>query len=111
MGILRKATEEVKQLMLDDTDYIVVRADISKREFNALAAKMPQTTEGQSLTIPEAMAFQGELFVTLVTGWSLSDGLPTLDEYEGLSAEAGSAIDSALADHFAALLPSSAEGK
>lgn len=111
MGILRRATEEVKQLMLDDTDYIVVRADISKREFNALAAKMPQTAEGQSLTIPEAMAFQGELFSTLVTGWSLSEGTPSLEDYNGLSAEGASAIDTALADHFASLLPSSAEGK
>ena len=111
MGILRRATEEVKNIYLDDTDYIVVRADISKREFNALAAKMPQTAEGGTLTIPEAMAFQSELFATLVVGWSLQDGNPTVEEYEALSAEAGSAIDSALADHFSSLLPSSAEGK
>lgn len=111
MGILRKATEEVKNIYLDDTDYIVVRADITKREFNALAADMPQTGEGQSLTIPEAIGFQSRLFAVLVVGWSLSEGVPTTEDYESLSAEAGQAIDSKLAEHFESLLPSSAEGK
>lgn len=111
MGILRKATEEVKTIMLDETDYIVVRADISKREFNVLASSMPQTGDGGTLTIPQAVEFQSELFTTLVVGWSLAPGKPTSDDYNELSAEAATAIDSVLAEHFESLLPSSAEGK
>jgi len=111
MSILRKVSVETKQISLDDTDFIVVKTDISKREFNILAGKMPQTataTGGMSLT--EALDFQTYLFSALVVEWSL-DGAPTVEAYEGLSAVAGNAIDEKLALHFETLLPSSAEGK
>lgn len=111
MGILRKASDEYVNLSLDETDFITVRADISKREFNALAANMPTTGEGGSLTPEQATGFGAYLFDTLVVGWSLFDGKPTVDDYLGLSAESGQAIDAALAGHFESLLPTSAEGK
>lgn len=110
MGLLRKASEEVKTINLTDDDFIVVRADISKRDFNALAAQMPATPDGQ-VTIPEATRFSSVLFGTLVVGWSLTEGTPSVEDYESLAAEGANAIDSALADHFASLLPDSAEGK
>lgn len=112
MGILRKATDEIKRIPLDETDYIVVRADITKREFNALAGSMPPVSEGGAgLSVAQAAGFQRVLFETLVIEWSLSEGKPTLDEYDELSAEAGLVVDTKLAEHFESLLPSSAEGK
>jgi hypothetical protein len=111
MGILRKANEETKTINLDESDYIVVRADITKREFNALAGSMPATSEGGSITLSQAAVFQRTLFETVVVGWSLSEGKPTGDDYEALSAEAGNAVDVKLMEHFESLLPSSAEGK
>jgi lysophospholipase L1-like esterase len=112
MSILRKASTETKQIALDDTDFIVVRADISKREFNALAGSMPNMTgEGATLSVGEASAFQRVLFGTLVVGWSLDGSHPTAEDYDALSAESAAAIDAKLIEHFEALLPTSAEGK
>jgi len=111
MSILRKASEETKKVMLDETDYIVVRADISKREFNVLAGKAPISAEGRAISMSEAVGFTADLFLTLVVGWSLFEGTPTAEDYQGLSAESAAAIDSKLAEHFEALLPTSAEGK
>lgn len=112
MGILRKATEETKRILLDETDYIVVRADITKREFNALAGAMPPVTDGGAgLSVAQAAGFQRVLFETLVIEWSLAEGRPTLEDYDDLSAEAGLVLDAKLAEHFESLLPSSAEGK
>lgn len=113
MGILRKANTETKTVYLDESDYIVVRADISKREFNALVARMPNVnTDGEaSLTIGEASAFSRVLFETLVVGWSLSEGQPTVEDYDSLAAEGANVLDTKLAEHFETLLPTSAEGK
>lgn len=112
MGILRKATDETKTINLDESDYIVVRADITKREFNALAASMPAVQDGGAgITLAEASVFQRALFETVVVGWSLSEGKPTGEDYEALSAEAGNAVDVKLMEHFESLLPTSAEGK
>ncbi len=113
MSILRKASEGTKTIKLveDDDDYIVVRADISKREFNALAAAMPNNGQGGELTIPEAVVFTKFLFETLVVGWSLDDTKPTGEAYDELSAEGATAVDAILAAHFESLLPTSAEGK
>lgn len=111
MSILRKATEGTVTIKLDDTDFIVVRSDISKREFNNLAQNMPNNGSSEGLTIPDAVKFQKFLFETLVVGWSLDDGRPDGQDYDELAAEAATAIDSVLATHFESLLPTSAEGK
>ena len=111
MSILRKASIETKNIPLDDTDYIIVRVDISKRDFNTLVAHMPNTADGASMTIAETTEFTAQLFDTIVVGWSLAGGKPTITDYEELSAESATAIDAALAEHFETLLPSSAEGK
>lgn len=113
MSILRKAGSETKTIKLDESDYIVVRADISKREFNALASKMPANVgeNGAGLTLADGVAFVRELFAALVVGWSLDDTAPTVTDYDELAASGASAIDTALAEYFNALVPSSAEGK
>jgi len=110
MSILRKASAETTKVMLDDQDYLVLRSDISKRDFNALAANMPESAADGKLSLPEATAFQAYLFGALTVGWSL-DGEPTVEAYEGLAAESANAVDEALASHFETLIPSSAEGK
>lgn len=112
MSILRKSTGEVKKIMLDSTDYIVVRADISKREFNQIAGAMPRTPkDGEEISLTEATSFQGFLFDLLVLEWSLAEGKPTLDDYGSLSAAAANAVDTAVSEHFEGIIPSSAEGK
>ena len=110
MSILRKASTETTKVMLDDEDYLVLRSDISKREFNALASNMPASAEDGKLSLAEATKFQGFLFGALAVGWSL-DGEPTIEAYEGLAAESANLVDEKLAAHFETLIPSSAEGK
>jgi len=115
MGILRKASLETKPIYLDETDYIVVRVAISKKEFNALAAAMPTSIgedgDTSKLSLPEATGFQRFLFGALVVGWSLNEGQPSIEDYDDLDNEGASVIDTKLAEHFEQLLPSSAEGK
>ena len=108
MSILRKAATATKQIALDETDFIVVKTDITKGEFNALAGKMSQS--GATMSMTEALEFQTYLFDSMVVGWSLEDE-PTIEAYQGLSAAAGNAVDEKLAAHFESLLPTSAEGK
>lgn len=112
MGILRTAATTTKTLMLDETDYIEVRTDISKREFNELIANMPAGVEkdGTGLSMADATKFQEYLFGALVVGWSL-DTAASIEEYNNLSAEAGQAVDEKLGQHFENIIPSSAEGK
>jgi tRNA isopentenyl-2-thiomethyl-A-37 hydroxylase MiaE len=112
MGILRTASTATKDILLDETDYIKVRADLSKRDFNDLVTHMPQGVEkdGTGLSLADATKFQEYLFGALVVGWSL-DVPATVEEYNNLSADAGQAIDAKLGEHFESLLPTSAEGK
>jgi tRNA isopentenyl-2-thiomethyl-A-37 hydroxylase MiaE len=112
MGILRTASTETKTIMLDEEDFIKVRADLSKREFNELVSHMPSgvAKDGEGLSLADATKFQEYLFGALVVGWSL-DVPATVEEYNNLSAEAGQEIDVKLGEHFESLLPSSAEGK
>jgi len=112
MGILRTASTATKEILLDETDYIRVRADLSKRDFNDLVTHMPQGVEkdGTGLSLADATKFQEYLFGTLVVGWSL-DVPATVEEYNNLSADAGQVIDAKLGEHFESLLPTSAEGK
>ena len=113
MGILKRADSNTHNILLDETDYITVRNSISKKEFNSLAAAMPKSAaegDADKIDLAEAMEFQRFLFGALVTGWSL-DTPPSVEEYDLLDTEAGSAVDTALATYFEALLPTSAEEK
>jgi hypothetical protein len=82
MSILRKASAETTKVMLDDQDFLVLRSDISKREFNDLASNMPAGADDGKMSMTEALA-----------------------------AESANAVDEAIAKHFESLIPSSAEGK
>ena len=115
MGILRKASVETKKIALpveyvtkgkervanlrepeEGEDWIAVRTDIAKRDFNRFVSYLPGRTvsEESGMTPAEATELQKGLFETLVTGWSLEEA-PTLSAYESLSNEGASAIDTA----------------
>ena len=112
MGILRRASTETKRIDLADGDFIEVRADISKRDFNRFIAYLPgrEVTKAQGMTPSEATELQKGLFETLVTAWSLPED-PTVEAYESLSNEGATAIDTALAEHFKSLQPDKGEEK
>jgi hypothetical protein len=113
MALLRKASVETKRLPLgEDGDYIEVRTEISKRDFNRFIGFMParEVTESTGMTAVEALELQKGLFEVLVTGWSLEEPA-TVEAYEGLENEGATAIDTALAEHFKSLSPSKAEEK
>lgn len=112
MGILRRATTETQKIELGEGDFIVVRMDISKRDFNRFVSYLPSRTvsEDNGMTPSEATELQKGLFETLVTAWSL-DEEPTVEAYENLSNEGAAVIDTALAEHFKSLQPSKQEEK
>lgn len=116
MGILRKASVETTRIFLgeegEDRDWIDVRTEIAKRDFNKFIAFLPArtVTKDDNLTPNEATELQKGLFETLVMGWSL-DTEPTVEEYLSLDTEAATAVDEALAEHFNTLNPSKQEEK
>jgi hypothetical protein len=111
VGLLRLARNDTTRIELDETDYLEVRADISKNDFNNLIKKMPQDIDAdKGFTPGQATDFGVALFDTLVLGWSLQDEKgkdvkPTVDMYLALSREAADEIDRRLAEHFQSLTP------
>lgn len=112
MGILRTASTETKRIDLGEGDYLDVRVEISKRDFNRFIAYLPGRSVGEEerLTPSEATELQKGMFEALVVGWSL-DTPATIDAYENLASEGATAIDTALAEHFQTLTPSKQEEK
>src|SRR5687768_10541634 len=110
MSKLRLATGEVQRLDLGDGDFLEVRSDLSKRQFNELMAFMPDRPVSQEsgLTPSEGIKFTSGLFASLVTGWSLSEPA-TVDNYEALESASASAVDAALIEHFGKLSPTDDE--
>lgn len=106
MALLRLASDATTNLPIgdDETDFITVRADISKRTFNKLIGLMPDVEEGATLTIEQGLTFQRDLFETFVVGWSL-DTPPTVDAYLDLEKTAADAVDVAIGKHFEGLSP------
>ena len=113
MSLLRKASTETTTIPLgDEGDFIVVRAEIAKRDFNRFISYLPgrSVSEEDKLTPREATELQTGMFEALVTGWSL-DVPATVEEYLALETEGAAAIDAALAEHFSTLTPSKQEEK
>lgn len=106
MGILTFASEDTKRLELGEGDWLDVRSDLSKRDFNRLMAAMPsrEISEESGLTIEEGMKFAESLFETLVVAWS-APGDVSVDNYLNLSREAAQAVDEALINHFGEISP------
>src|SRR5688572_15492834 len=106
MGILKFASAESKQIDLGDGDFIEVRKDLSKREFNSLMSAMPnrEISQESGLTLQEGLVFAEALFASLVTGWSLSEPV-TVENYLKLDRAAAEAIDAKLIEHFGEISP------
>lgn len=109
---LRLANDAVKTIDLGDEAYIKVREDISKRSMNRLLARMPKRNQDEvketGLTIDEGLEFQIGLFEALVVEWSL-DVPPSAEAYLSITREDAEGLDTALAEHFEALMPSKEE--
>lgn len=110
MGILKFASKASKRIELGEGDFIDVKEDLSKREFNALMAAMPnrEITKEDGLTLTEGLEFQKALFETIVTGWSLPEAA-TLENYLELEQAASKLIDEKLIEHFGTIAPSDDE--
>jgi hypothetical protein len=75
MGILRLASTDTRRIELGDEDFLDVKTDLSKREFNALLKGIPQDYDAEKgFTIGQADDFTTGLFKALVVGWSLDSG-------------------------------------
>lgn len=111
MGILRLASTETKRIDLGDEDFLDVRVDMSKRDYNRLLKRIPTDYDPDTgMTPGQADDFTTALFDALVTGWSLKEPA-TVENYLGLAREAVTAVDTALVEHFNSLTPSQEEVK
>lgn len=105
MGI-KFATDETVRLPIGDDGFIEVRKDMSKREFNALMAAMPnrEISQDSGLTLQEGLTFQNALFEALVVGWSATEPA-TVENYLRTNRETADTIDKVLIEHFGAISP------
>lgn len=109
MSKLRLASADTKRIELGDEDFLVVKNDLSKRDFNGILKLLPPDYDSDSgFTFGQASDFACALFDCIVTGWSL-DVEPTVENYLDLAQDAASAVDQALAEHFNSLTPSAEE--
>ena len=113
---LRLASSSTKRIMIADDEWIEVRSDISRKQFNKLVSILPAEVgqEGYDVTIAVVGEFSAALFETFVTGWSVVDdnGMPvpaTEENYELLSRESAQKIDAAIGEHFNSLSPNTEE--
>lgn len=108
---LRLAKTSITRIDLGENDFLEVVEDISKGDFNALVAAMPQDVdEEKGLTPVQGTEFQAALFETLVKGWSL-DVPPTPDNYLLLDRQSSDRIDAVLVEHFGSLTPDAPKDK
>lgn len=115
---LKLVTGETKRLDLGDGDYLVVDADIGKRELKSILSRIPENTRvatsAGDLTLDGATSLTSALFDVFVKEWSLRDatGEPvpvTQENYLSLNLESVSIVDEALMKHFNELVDVSKE--
>src|SRR5687768_14344003 len=108
---LRLASAETTRLDLGDGDWIDVRSDISKRDFNNLIKKMPQDIDTEKGILPgQATDLGVALFDTLAVAWSAEPTLAcSTENYLGLHKDDADRIDAKLGEHFSTLTPSKEE--
>lgn len=115
MGFLELVnTTETKRIEHESGDWIEVRAQVSKREVNAIARRLPANAYSEnddgSWTADVAIGTAEALFGAMVTGWSL-DVPATVENYLALKGEAASWIDTKLFEHFFAVQMGGDEAK
>jgi hypothetical protein len=109
MGILRLASTDTKRVDLGDGDYLEVRSDLSKRDFNGILKGLPADYDTDKGFSPgQADDFTIALFQTLVVGWSL-DVPASVDNYLSLERSAATAVDEALMAQLNSISPDAKE--
>lgn len=112
MGVLRLASTATTKLDLGDGDFIEVRTDLSRQDYNGLLRSFPDNYDAdKGFSTSEALDFGSSLFKLLVTGWSLDGVAPTVDNYLALERNGSNVVDEKLVEHFNSLLASPTETK
>ena len=112
---LRLVSQNTKRIEIGDEDYIVVKQDISRRDFNRIITTLPQGMDlERGIDFATANAFAEGLFEVFVTDWSVvgDDNVPvppTVENYQMLSRQAATLIDEAITTHFNAMNPTDDE--
>lgn len=100
---LRLVSNDRIKIELEDNDWLEVKEDMSRRDFNRIIATLPVTREGldtDAIDLEAATGFSEALFDVFVTGWSLEGVEPNVENYQRLSRESSQTIDTALSEHF-----------
>lgn len=113
MGKLRLAnTEEVRRYYMDpeegeeegSTDYVELRAEITKREASSLLKFAPKKEDD----LDGGLRFIEKAFADLIMGWSL-DAPATVETYNLLDAKSSSWLDRTVGKHLRTVLGAEAE--
>ena len=109
---LRLVSRNTKRIAIGEEDYIEVREDISRREFNKMLSALTSrgAVDAESIDMETASAFSDALFTAFVVDWSVVDdeGNPVeanLTNYGELSREASTLVEQAITAHFQSLTP------
>lgn len=105
---LRLVSKKTKRLELVENDWVEVRDDLSRRDFNRIIQSLPVTREGldtDNIDLETATAFAEALFDVFVTDWSVSDEdgnkvAATVSNYQMLARDSSQLVDEAITAHF-----------
>ena len=112
---LRLVSNAPTRIDLGDGDWLDVRSDISKKQFNTLLKALPAGFgEENSFTPGESDDFVAAIFEAFILDWSLVDeeGNPvpaTRENYDNLERQAATIVDTAIMEHFNAQNPTDEE--
>lgn len=113
---LRLVRRSTARIAIGEDDWLDVRQDISRRQFNELMRILPDDfgEDESKVSIDVALSFSEFLFETFVVDWSVRDELgepveANLENYQNLTREAASLVDEAVREHFNSLSPSKDE--
>lgn len=107
LRLVSKATTRLN--IGEDGDWIDVREDISRREFNALISGLPaQDIQDGNIDFAVASTFAEGLFNVFVDAWSL-DVPPSVENYNELTRESATLIDTTISEYFNSLTPDTQE--
>lgn len=103
---LRLVSNAPERIDLGDGDWLDVRSDISKKQFNTLLKSLPEGFgDDNSFTPGESDDFVAAIFEAFILDWSLVDeageAVPaTRENYDNLTREAATIVDTAIMEHF-----------
>lgn len=113
---LRLVSRNTKRIAIGEEDFIEVREDISRREFNKLLSTLVSrgAIDAEHIDMETATAFSDALFSAFVVDWSVVDEKGksvecTLENYGMLSRDASVLVEQAITAHFQSLTPDNEE--